>query len=56
MSREEGLNHAEIADQLHISRRTVSNTITLVLNYLRNILKEQGYLPEVILAATAFFY
>lgn len=36
LSREEGLNHAEIAERLGITRRTVSNTITEALNALRS--------------------
>lgn len=56
MSREEGLNHEQIGSILHISPRTVSNTITLVLNYLRNTLREQDYLVEILLLQTALYF
>lgn len=55
MSREAGMSHEEIAQSLEISQRTVSNTISLVLNRLRDSLREQGYLPETIIAAVIIF-
>ncbi|MGX5816747.1 RNA polymerase sigma-70 factor [Chitinophaga lutea] len=42
MSRLEGKSHAEIADALHISKDTVSEYITLALNFLRTYLKNNG--------------
>jgi RNA polymerase sigma-70 factor (family 1) len=56
MSREEGLNHEEIASRLQLSPRTISNLLSLTLNHLRTSLRAQGYLPGTIVAATLFFY
>ena len=56
MSREEGLNHEEIAARLQLSPRTISNLLSLTLNHLRTALRAQGYLPGTIVAATIFFY
>lgn len=42
MSRLEGKSHAEIAAALHISKDTVSEYITLALNFLRTYLKNNG--------------
>lgn len=55
MSREQGLSHHEIGASLQLSPRTVSNTISIVLNHLRDALKEKGYLPETVIAAILFF-
>lgn len=55
MSREQGMDHDEIAGILDISPRTVSNNITFVLNHLRNTLREQGYLAETITVAIILF-
>lgn len=56
MSREEGLTHEEIATRLQLSPRTISNLLSMALNYLRASLRTQGYLPAAILGATLFFY
>lgn len=56
LSREEGLSHAEIAEQFGISARTVSNLLSIILNQLRTALRTQGYLPETILAALIVFF
>ncbi|WP_333863964.1 RNA polymerase sigma factor [Chitinophaga sp.] len=42
LSREEGLNHDMIAARTGLSRKTVSNTITIVLNHLRTALAKHG--------------
>lgn len=42
MSRLEGKSHAEIAAALNISKDTVSEYITLALNFLRTYLKNNG--------------
>lgn len=42
MSRLEGKTHAEIAAALHISKDTVSEYITLALNFLRTYLRKYG--------------
>lgn len=42
MSRLEGKSHAEIAQALNISKDTVSEYITLSLNFLRTYLKNNG--------------
>ena len=56
LSREEGLNHDEIALQLQLSPRTISNLLSLTLNHLRISLQTKGYLPGTVVAATLFFY
>jgi len=56
LSREEGLNHEEIAARLQLSPRTISNLLSLTLNHLRTALRAKGYLPGAIVAATLFFY
>lgn len=38
LTREEGLSHSQIADQLGLAPKTVANTITKTLNYLREYL------------------
>lgn len=42
LSREEGLSHDMIAARTGLSRKTVSNTITIVLNHLRTSLARHG--------------
>lgn len=42
LSRNEGLSHDQIALQLGLSKKTVSNTITQVLNHLRTTLHQHG--------------
>lgn len=42
MTRQEGLSHDEIADQLGIARKTVANNITKTLNHIRDYLLEHG--------------
>ncbi|WP_127129546.1 RNA polymerase sigma factor [Pseudoflavitalea rhizosphaerae] len=42
LSRDNGLSHEEIAEQLGLSKKTVSNTITQVLNHLRITLYQHG--------------
>ena len=39
LNRENGLDYNQIADQLHISRHTVKNQISLALQYIRTFLK-----------------
>lgn len=43
MSREEGLSHAEIADQLGITAKTVENHINLALKTIRKSLKSGSF-------------
>ena len=38
LSREQGVKNEEIANQLHISKRTVENHLTLALIDIRNLL------------------
>jgi RNA polymerase sigma-70 factor (ECF subfamily) len=42
LSRDAGFSHEEIAEQLGLSKKTVSNTITQVLNHLRITLYQHG--------------
>lgn len=49
MSRDEGLSHEEIAEKLGISKKTVSNTITQVLNHLRTTLYQRGLMAWLLL-------
>ena len=44
LSREEGLNHDDIAAQLNLSKKTVSNTITIVLAQIRKQLHKIDFL------------
>lgn len=44
LSREDGLNHDMIAQQLELSKKTVSNTITIVLSHIRTYLYKKGNL------------
>lgn len=44
LSREEGLSHKEIADQLGISPNTVKNSLVQSLKYLRQHFKKADYL------------
>lgn len=44
LSREKGLSHEQIAKETGLSPKTVSNTITIVLNHLRIFLHRKGYL------------
>jgi len=50
LSREQGLSHAEIAEQLKISPSTVNNQLTEALRYLKQHLHE---MPETALALLA---
>ncbi len=43
LSRDAGLSHKEIADQLGISSNTVKNTMVQALQFIRLFLKEHGY-------------
>ena len=43
LSREQGLTHEHIAQQLNISKKTIANIITLVLNHIREYLSKRGY-------------
>jgi RNA polymerase sigma-70 factor (ECF subfamily) len=47
LSREQGLSHAEIAEQLKISPSTVNNQLTEALRYIKQHLQE---MPETVLA------
>lgn len=44
MSREEGLDHEKIANRLNVSKKTVSNTITITLAFIRKQLHKNGLL------------
>lgn len=50
MSREQGLNHDDIASQLNVSKKTVSNTITIVLALIR----KQLYKNDLLLAGIIY--
>ncbi|MBO9632388.1 MAG: RNA polymerase sigma-70 factor [Chitinophagaceae bacterium] len=49
MSRDEGLSHEQIAEKLGVSKKTVSNTITFVLNHLRTTLYQRGLMAWLLL-------
>ncbi|QEC40434.1 sigma-70 family RNA polymerase sigma factor [Pseudobacter ginsenosidimutans] len=51
MSREEGLSHDDIAARLNLSKKTVSNTITIILALIR----KQLYKNELLLAGVGYF-
>lgn len=42
LTREEGLSHADVAQRLGLSTKTVANNITIILNHLRVYLLNQG--------------
>ncbi len=50
MSRQRGLNHAEIADQLQLSRNTVKNHMVEALRFIRHYFVEHGSMLVVLLA------
>ena len=49
LSREQGLTHGQIAALLQLSRKTVANLMTQILNHIREHLSRKGYLPCMIL-------
>jgi RNA polymerase sigma-70 factor (family 1) len=55
MSREHGLSHDQIAEQLQISKKTVANLITLSLNEIRNHLAKKGFLISFYYILSIFF-
>ena len=48
LSRDGGLNHAEIAEQLHLSRNTVKNHLVEALRFLRTYLGQHGSVLAVL--------
>jgi RNA polymerase sigma-70 factor (ECF subfamily) len=42
LSRDRGLNHEEIAQQLHLSRNTVKNHLVEALRFIRSYLGQHG--------------
>ncbi|OOQ57957.1 RNA polymerase sigma factor [Mucilaginibacter pedocola] len=48
LSREEGLNYDEIADQLNLSRHTVKNHLLAALAFISNFLTKNGVNPTLI--------
>lgn len=42
LSREEGLSHIEIAEQLHVSKHTVKNHLVYTLSFLKDYLVRHG--------------
>ena len=48
LSRDRGLNHEEIADQLHLSRNTVKNHMVEALRFIRHYLGDQGTVLVII--------
>lgn len=42
LSREEGLSHLEIAEQLHVSKNTVKNHLVYTLSFLKDYLVRHG--------------
>lgn len=44
LSREKGLTHREIAEQLNISPKTVNNQLTTALQFLRDYMRKAGIL------------
>lgn len=55
MSREDGMDHNAIADQLNLSKKTVSNTITIVLAHIRKQLHKYDLLIIILAAMITFF-
>jgi RNA polymerase sigma-70 factor (ECF subfamily) len=58
LTREEGLSHREIAEQLNISIQTVKNQVTTAVKSIQeHILKTRGiYIPIVLLTASCFYH
>ena len=57
MSREQGMNHEEIAQQLGLSRSRVKNILVEVLKYLRNYIEPQSYkLATALWLVSIFFF
>ena len=48
LSRDGGLNHEEIAEQLHLSRNTVKNHLVEALRFIRNYLGRYGSLLAIL--------
>lgn len=55
LSRLEGMNYEQIAQQLQISPNTVRNHLVKALRSIRDYMKEQDELPAVLLACTLMF-
>ena len=55
MSRQRGLNHAEIAHQLQLSRNTVKNHMVEALRFIRHYFVEHGSMLVVLLALVKNF-
>ncbi|HTI11044.1 MAG TPA: RNA polymerase sigma-70 factor [Puia sp.] len=55
LSRLEGMNYEQIAQQLNISPHTVRNHLVKALRFLRDYLKEQDELPAALLACALLF-
>lgn len=51
LSREKGLTHEEIADQLHISKNTVKNHLVSALKRVRKALEEGGLVSLLIFSS-----
>lgn len=56
LSRQRGLNHAEIANQLQLSRNTVKNHMVEALRFIRHYFVERGSVLVVVLAALKNFF
>lgn len=58
LTREEGLSHKEIADQLNLSIQTVKNQVTAAVKSIQeHILKSRGiYIPVILLTAAHLHY
>lgn len=50
LSREDGLNYAEIADQMSLSKNTVKNHLFAALTYIRSFLTNNGVNPTIVTA------
>ena len=56
LSRQRGLDHAEIANQLQLSRNTVKNHMVEALRFIRHYFVEHGSVLVVALAALKNFF
>jgi len=56
LSRESGLNHEQIADQLHLSRNTVKNHMVEALRFIRQYLGDHGATLGVVLLVKYFLF